>query len=607
MQGGEKLVIRGYTANLNILWRVLDMLPGVLYDLSMASITKKRVRGHTYYYARECQRVDGKPRIVWQQYLGKAEHIAAAVQQQRQHPGGPPPPLEQTTIADFGDVAALYDLARRLQLPELIDRHVPKQGQGPSVGTYLLISAINRCSAPTSKASTGEWFDGTVLRRLTEVESRQLTSQRFWDNMDRVGPEAITAIESDLVQHMVKEFDLDIRHLLFDATNFFTFIDTFNERADLAQRGHSKEGRSSLRIVGLAMLVSSDFHIPLLHHTYPGNQADAPTFASLTDALAQRCTELTTDVEHITIVLDKGNNSRENMEAIDASDYNFVGSLVPTQHPDLLEIPRSEFRSLDDQGLPGVTAYRAHKRVFGRSRTVVVTFNDNLFVTQSRTLLREINKRQQRLRDLHARLERRRQGHVRQGRTPTVASVRKKVNEWLRARHMKELFEVEVHDEDGLPKLSYRFNQEAWENLESTLLGKTILFTDNDDWSDAQIVKAYRAQHHVEDTFRVAKDPHHVGLRPQHHWTDQKIRMHVLICVIALMLVSLLQRELHRQGIELSIPRMLERLGKMREVAVAFPPPEGETDPIVRVSLEDLDDQQQAIYDALGLQRYASG
>lgn len=42
----------------------------------MASLTKKRIKGRAYYYLRECQRVNGKPKIVWQQYLGSAEDVA---------------------------------------------------------------------------------------------------------------------------------------------------------------------------------------------------------------------------------------------------------------------------------------------------------------------------------------------------------------------------------------------------------------------------------------------------------------------------------------------------------------------------------------------------
>ncbi len=570
----------------------------------MASITKKVIRGKPYYYARECKRVDGKPKIVWQQYLGKVEDIVAAVSAR---PSGEPAiaqPVE-ATVTDFGAVVALYDLAERLGIVDIIDQHVPKRGSGPTVGTYMLVATLNRCVAPTSKASIGKWFEDTALRRLVDLKTKQLTSQRYWDNMDRISSEAIEAIERDITTRMVELFDVDLSRVLFDATNFFTFIDTFNERCTLAQRGKSKEGRRSLRIVGLALLVSADFHLPLLHRTYAGNQADAPTFASLTDSIVERCRVLTNGVEHITLVFDKGNNSQQNLEAVEDSPYHFVGSLVPTHHPDLLGVPTSRLFSLADDGLPGVTAYRTTKNVFGADRTVLVTYNENLFIAQSRTLLREIAKRQQALRELQQRLRRRRSGAVRRGKLPTVAGVSKKVAALLKARHMKDLFHVDVAEEDGLPTLTYRFERRAWERLQKTLLGKTILFTDNDDWTDADIVRGYRAQHHVETAFRDAKDPHHICLRPQHHWTDQKIEVHVFTCVLALMLASLLRRELHRKGIDRSIADILDSLEKVREVGVVYPPAKRKKTPRLKTTLSSMTKDQRALFDALDLHRYS--
>lgn len=571
----------------------------------MASLIKKRIHGRTYYYARECKRVNGKPKIVWQKYLGRLEDILTAVTERREG-SLIPRPQKEGIVTELGAVAALYDLAHRLDVVSIIDRHVNKRGPGPSVGSYLLVASINRCVDPGSKAKVGEWFDRTVLRRLIDIESRQLTSQRYWDNMDRISPQAIAVIEADLAARMVREFDLDLHHLLFDATNFFTFIDSFNDRSTLAQRGKSKEGRASLRIVGLALLVTADFHVPLLHTTYPGNQHDAPTFASVTDALAARCQQLADGAQHITVIFDKGNNSSDNLAAVDATPYHFVGSLVPTQHLDLLEIPREEFRSLSPDGLPGVSAYRTQKKVFGRKRTVVVTYNENLFVAQSKTLLREIGKRQQRLRDLVCRLERWRAGEISGGRAPTLAATRKKVNGWLSTRHMRELFDVEVSEQEGLPAVTYGLNQAAWERLQATLLGKTILFTDNDEWSEAEIVRAYRAGHHIEDAFREMKDPHHIALRPQYHWTDQKVRVHVFTCVLALMLVSLLRRDLHKKGIDLSMRRMLELLGDIREMVMFFPPQGRGGKATVRTSITTMSPEQRALYDALDLERYVS-
>ena len=570
---------------------------------NMASIAKKMIRGKPYYYARECKRVNGKPKIVWQQYLGRPEDIIRAMTEQLTRAKALSKPKE-AIVVDFGAVTALYDLSQRLRLTEHIDCHVPKQGPGPTVGDYLLVAILNRCVAPCSKAGIGTWFQGTVLRRIMNMESRQLSSQRFWENMGRVSHQAIEAIERDVTVQMVHDFGIDLKRILFDGTNFFTFIDTFNNHCTLAQRGKNKEGRKALRIVGLALLVSADFHVPLFHRTYPGNQPDAPTFSSLTSELIARYREISTEAEHVTLVFDKGNNSQDNLDAIEESPYHFIGSLVPTQHSDLLAIPAKMFRPLDQEGLAGVKVYRCQKEVFKAKRTVLVTYNENLFVAQSKTLLREIAKRQQLLRELQHQLRRHREGKLRGGSPPTLQGTTSKVQGWLKARHMKELFQVEIPQSEGLPSLTYRFDNRAWDRLQKTLLGKTILFTDNDQWTDVEIIRGYRSQHHVETAFRRMKDCHHISLRPQYHWTDQKIEVHVFCCVLALMLCSLLRRELHQKGIDRSIPGLLDELGKIHEVGVVYPPAGKKKTPTIQVTLSQMSDDQRALYEALGLQQY---
>lgn len=570
----------------------------------MASLTKKIIRGHAYYYARECRRVNGKPKIVWQKYLGRLDDIVAAVEEKRSGRQAVPQPERESVVTDLGAAAALHDLSRRLDLAGIIDRHVPKRGRGISVGTYLLAATLNRCIAPKSKAQVGAWLGTTVLRRLLDVDPARLTSQRFWDHMDRVSPEAIVAIEAELTRRLVTDFQLDLSRVLFDATNFFTFIDTFNDRSTLAQRGHSKQGRASLRLVGLALLVTADGHVPLFHQTYAGNQADAPTFASLSAALTARVGQLVEGVEHVTLVFDKGNNSADNLAAVDESPLHFVGSLVPTQHAELLEVGRDEFTSLADSGYPDVAAHRTTKVVLGQSRTVLVTYNEKLFVAQVKTLLREIATRTRKLGEVRERLERRRNGEVRGGRAPTLEGTRNAVNAILKGRHMKDLFEVKLTLHDKLPVLEYELRQTAWDDLQRTLLGKTILFTDNHDWTDAEIVHAYRAQHHIEDAFRDMKDPAHIATRPQFHWTDQKVQVHVFTCVLALMLLSLQRRELAAKGFALSNRRMLELLGSIREVVTIFPPAAGQAEPQLRTTLSAMSDEQRALFDALDLGRY---
>lgn len=561
----------------------------------MPSLTKKIIAGKPYYYLRECQRVNGKPKIIWTFYLGSPRRLLERLTR---------PEPERVVLYEFAASAAAYDIASTLDVVPTIDRHVPKRGaRGPSVGQYLLLAALNRCIAPRSKAQLGAWYRKTVLRRLLPMSAAQLSSQRFWDNMERVSEQQIIAIERELVAAAVDRFGLDLRCLLFDATNFFTFVDSFNDRPALPQRGHSKEGRDNLRIVGLALLVTADGEVPLFHHTYAGNQHDATTFRSVAGELAERCRQLAQGACDITLVFDKGNNADDNLQAVEAGPFHFVGSLVPTQHPDLLAVPQKKMRRLDTRQLPAVWSYRSRKVVFGVERTVLATYNRPLFVAQRKTLRREIGKRRRKLRRLQASLEgaRTRRG----GKRPTVAGVQKKVNTILAGRHMKGLFDVEVAAaKDGLPALSFRFREESWKELSQTLLGKTILFTDRDDWTDAEIVLAYRAQSHVEAAFRRMKDPRFLTFRPTFHWTDQKLRVHAFYCVLALMILSLLRRKLAQGGISLSVAQIMDKLTDVREVALLYPAPPNAKEPFTRTVLSDLDDTQRKLLDALDLQRY---
>lgn len=567
-----------------------------MYDLIMSvSLHKKIVRGRPYWYARECQRVNGTPKIIWQKYLGKAEAIVSAMGA----PSAPPRPRE-VVLCDFAAPAALYALTQQLDLIATIDRHAGKRAQGTSVGTYIALAVLNRCLAPTSKARLAEWYQGTVLRRLLPVAGNQLTSQRFWDHMSYLDADSISAIEQGLTRTLVEHFQVDLSCLLYGTTNFYTFIDSFNDAPSLAQRGKSKEQRMALRLVGLALLVTQDFHIPLLHHVYPGNVHDATLFASVTDTLVARYRLFARSVDGITLVYDKGNNSHPSQARLDGSAYHFVGSLSPAQHPDLLRISRSRFHPLQGEDLQGVLAWRTTKEVLGAARRLVVVYNPELFFAQCATLLREMQKRTHQLKALQLRL-----AHPpARGKLLTAESVRKQVQAILSGRHMKDLIHVEVTAKKSPPRLTYRVDQAAWQRLQRTLLGKNILFTDQASWSDEEIVCAYRGQYHIEEAFKRMKNPHFVSWRPLHHWTDQKIRVHAFYCVLALMLSSLLRRTLAHKGIDLSIVKILSVLSGIKEVALIHRGPRSRTAPVI--SYSKLTPLQRRLVHALDLGRFST-
>ena len=165
----------------------------------MPSLTPKLIDGHTYYYARYCQRVAGKPKIVRTVYLGKIEDLVAAAETPRQ-----PLRPQETVVAAFGDVAALWHVAQRLDVLSLLDSSLPaKRHHGLCCGQYLLLAAINRAVAPTSKLQFADWYRQTVLTRLLPADPAWLSSQNFWNHMDAVTADHIAAFEQHMSRRLI--------------------------------------------------------------------------------------------------------------------------------------------------------------------------------------------------------------------------------------------------------------------------------------------------------------------------------------------------------------------------------------------------------------------
>lgn len=558
----------------------------------MATLVQKRIKGHRYYYLVQTAWRDGKSRIVHQQYLGKAEDVAKAVTER-----GSLRPVA-ARVRSYGAVAALYRKAQELGVVEIIDRHAPKRRQGPTVGEYLLVAAINRAVAPTSKAKMAEWFAGTALGQWLPFTERQLASQRFWDHMGYLTAERIQSIEDELTARVVAGEGLDLRALVYDATNFFTWIDTLGP-AELPQRGHNKAKRHDLKQVGLAMLVTGDFHVPLFHAVYPGNRTDATEFGSVTESLLARYRLLAEHCQDVTLVFDKGNNSQANQAVLDGSPLHFVGSLVPSHYPDLLNVPRSEYQEGAAYG--GVLAYRTEREVMGARRTVVVTYNEALYLGQLQGILLRLRKINDALRQLQRALaERAAKGSAARGRAPTVATVRTRVHTLLRDRTLPltDWLRPSIVEEQGHVQIRYAPDHDAQQTYFDRHLGKTVLFTDRHDWPTEAIVAAYRGQAAIENAFKEMKDPHFLSWQPLFHWTDQKIRVHAFYCVLALTLVALLRRSLARQGIELSAAAMLTALGGIDQVLHLYAEDSG-----VRphLTLSECDALQTRLLAALGI------
>jgi transposase len=559
----------------------------------MASIVGKKQGGQTYYYLVESARVGGKPRIVSQQYLGSAAEVTAKLS------GTPSGEPVRTQHKRFGDLAAVWSMLERLDVAGVVDQVVPRRSDAAaSVGTYIALATANRIVAPCSKLAFADWWATTAGPRWVRLRAAALDHRRFWTAMDLLDEASLHGIETELGRRIVTEFDLDLSGLVLDMTNFATFIDTANAKAPIAQRGKAKQKRLDLRLVGLALVVTRDGGVPLISHAYPGDRPDVTQFATVIDQLVTRYRELTQSVESLTVVYDAGQNSADNHELVEDTGIGFVGSLPPSDHPDLLAVPKSRYRDVDPDRYPGLTCLDTQVTALGVTRRAVLTHSPTLHAAQSRGFDQTLAKARRRLTELQARLGR---GKTRRDR----AAVQADIDAITRPRWVREVITTTLTGQTPTElRLTWRTDTRARHRLEERIFGKRILFTNRDHWTTAEVVAAYRSQSEVESGFRQMKDPHVVSFGPMHHWTDSKIRVHVFYCVLALTIAHLMRREAEHAGMHLSVRELLATLAGIEETVLLYHDG-GKGRPRARRILTDMNPTQKQLAELFNIDRYA--
>ena len=566
----------------------------------MASIVGKKRGGATYYYLVESARVDGKPRIVSQEYLGTAEELAAAMR------GGGLGLPDGALNRDFGAVAAVWGVLEDLGAVAIIDGAAgpAPAGQPLSTGAYLVLAALNRLVDPCSKSGFARWWKTAAAGRFTKIPSTALDHRRFWDAMHAVAPGQLEEASGQIAAQIIRAGGVDVSSVALDMTNFATFIATGNGRAPIAQRGKAKQHRADLRLVGLGLVVTRDGGIPLTWHAYPGDRPDVTQFPVMVSQLKARyeavCAAAGLDLaaRDITVVFDAGQNSEDNLAHFAATGMHYIGSVPASDCPDLLALPATKRSAVDKKRFGGLAAYDTRRVVYGTERRAILTHSPELHEAQAvgftGTTLAKAGKK---LDELAARLAR---GKTRRPRDKVEAEITSVTSAaWVRRVIRWEL----AGDRPKDFRLSWRVDEQARAALEEEIFGKHVLITSHDDWPVPEIVAGYRSQSEAESGFRQMKDPHAVSFSPMHHWTEHNIRVHVFTCVLALQIAHLMRHRARKAGIDLSVRELLRELAGIGETVLLYRGDRGR--PRAHHMLTETSPAQDKLADVFSLDRYA--
>ena len=541
---------------------------------------------------------NGKSKRVWEVTIARKDKIDEKLPEIKRRFSKKPPKPQQF---EFGLVYSLFSISKELDLIEIINRCTSKREQGFSVGEYITLLAVNRAVALNSKSQVRKWFDKTALSRYFPDISESLITQNILNQMEYLDEETIRQVEEIICKKLISKFRLKSDCFLFDPTNFFTYIRNYKKNT-IAQRGHNKRKRNDLRQVCMSLLVTRDeCNVPLMHETYEGNIPDASHFKQVLALMEKRFKAIGLELSKITLVFDKGNNSEIAYKFLDSKHIHFVSSIRPSMKivKNLLDVPLSEYEELwTKKNGRKVFGYRTTTTAYlgkDKQNTLIATFDEDTFALQEHNLDESIAKAILKLN----KFVKNQLNTKPQWKDPEKVAL-KIERDILKNKKLRAIiiFSVEKINNGLELQLTWGIDDVARKEYLKNL-GKSIIFSNRNEWSTLEIVKTYRAQIKVEDQFKELNKRGRISVMPMYVWTDEMIRVHMFISVLALLLSNLLYRKIQLSGITPSKDTCFEALEEMKEIRLYYDdkyPPEA--------LLTQMSALQRKLFKTLDLKRF---
>lgn len=531
----------------------------------MAHFHIKKKKGRPYLYVREIARVDGKPKVISQTYIGSPDKVAALI-------GGQAQELQKLKVEEFGALWLAQQIDKEIDICSIIDALVPRGDRetGPSVGEYFLYCVWNRMIEAVSKNRLSQWYKRTAIQHIRPVDISELTSQRYWEKWDRVSEETLREISLEFFKQLWEKETPSADCLLFDTTNYYTFMASHTP-SDIAKRGKNKAGRHHLRQVGLGLLVARDSKLPLYYSVYPGNLHDSKQFEAIMDEMFGIVCGLNRTKERLTVVIDKGMNSEDNFAWIDDhARVHFITTYSTYFAQDLAATPLDRFEIVDTAKNKQLIksgcredclrAYRTKGEYWGKERTAVVTYNPCTARKKFYTFESKIETIRQELLTMRAKV-RENAPHWRNADTIKERYLRLCERMHVASDHFVLTFE------ESESALTMSFRKDPYKlDRKRAMFGKNVIITDNTDWTTSEIVEASMDRWQVEDQFRLSNNEDLVSARPVRHWTDSKIRLHLFSCVVAMTYLRVLERKLSSSGINRTAGDVMDDMKHLHSV-----------------------------------------
>jgi len=438
------------------------------------------------------------------------------------------------------------------------------------VGAAVLFALVaNRAVAPMSKLSAAEWVcEDAVIPGLSMMDEDH--AYRAMDLL--VDADTHARVQESVFFAVANLLNLEVDLLFFDTTSTYFERDEEEDGQDAFRRfGHSKDHRPDLPQIVIGLAVTKE-GIPVRCWCWPGNSNDQQVLAEVKDDMRDW------KLGRVITVVDRGFSSADNLAYLRRAGGHYIAGMRMRDGNPLVETVLSR------QG-----RYQ-HVKDNLRVKEVRIEDSDARFVIchNPEQAKRDAAQRADAITRIHAELARIGEQRARDARRPAGDKTRTR-NE---AAHLRAECALRDHPTLGRwltqqPNGRLKVNT-AKVKAEARLDGKYLIATSDPHISAEDTALGYKNLLEAERGFRDLKST--LLLRPVFHRLEHRIRAHVLICWLALLLTRVAERSSSQTWRNIN-----RQLGRIVQVTLAGP-----AGTITQTT--PLHPDQKAIYQALSIQ-----
>ncbi len=416
--------------------------------------------------------------------------------------------LKNDWSKEYGPVLIYRKVWEDLRLDSYLKQYLKAKKIKFKAEDVFFSSVLNRLTEPKSELATHKW--AKRYYGLSPVEDKNQ-----WYRALDFAVEQKDKIEHDLFRAQLDLFHQEIDIVLMDTTSVVYWGDG-KKAEDILDYGYSKQKRFDLKQVIVGIFMTKDGH-PIGHEVYPGNTNDIKAFQRMIETIKGRY-----KIRRVIIVCDRGMVSKDNLKQLKDQDYEYIVGM--------------KMRHLKYESAKEILDETQMEPVGEKIKARDIAYN-------GRRLIACYNPEQA--------------GNDRLKRQEVLSRLTEKLkNQGLKSllvhREYSKYLKIEAEkpeiDEDRIEK-------------EKLYDGKFVLET-NTDLSWKQVVVAYKDLWQVEAAFRTLKNE--LAMGPIYHYTERRIRAHIFICFLALVLKVSLEKSLKKISKKLFLSKVMEDIEQIK-------------------------------------------